>query len=59
MREYKSVKTQPDNIETVANVQAQEDWRICAAMPFKYLPAVGTSGLELTELVVIFERGTS
>ena len=59
MREYKSVKTQPDNIETVANAQAQEDWRICAVMPFRYLPAVGTSGLELTELVVIFERGTS
>jgi hypothetical protein len=59
MREYKSVKTQLDNLETVANVQAQEDWRICAVMLFRYLLAVGTSGLELTELVVIFECGTS
>ena len=59
MREYKSVKTQPDNIETIANAQAQEDWRICAVMPFRYLSVVGTSGLELAELVVIFERGTS
>jgi len=59
MREYKSVRTQPDNIETVANAQAQEDWRICAVMPFRYLPAVGTSGSEVTELMVIFEREAS
>jgi hypothetical protein len=59
MREYKSVRTQPDNIETVANAQAQEDWRICAVMPFRYVPAVGTSGSEVTELVVIFEREAS
>jgi hypothetical protein len=59
MREYKSVRTQPDNIETVANAQAQEDWRICAVMPFRYLPAAGTSGSEVTELVVIFEREAS
>ena len=59
MREYKSVRTQPDNIETVANAQAQEDWRICAVMPFRYLPAVGTSGSEVSELVVIFEREAS
>ena len=57
MREYKSVNIKPDNIETVANTQAQEDWRICAVIPFRYLPAVGTSGLEVTELMVIFERG--
>ena len=59
MREYKSVRTQPDNIETVANDQEHEDWRICAVMPFRYLPAVGTSGSEVTELVVIFEREAS
>ena len=58
MTEYKSVRTQPDKIETVANAEAQQDWRVCAVLPFRYLPASGGAGSELTELVLIFERGT-
>jgi hypothetical protein len=61
MREYKSVRTQPDKIDTVANLEAQQDWRLCAVLPFRYLPTpvIGTPGLELSELVVIFEREAS
>ena len=59
MKEYKSVRTQAVQLQVVANGHAQEDWRVLAVLPAQYMPAVGTSGLELAEVVIIFERGST
>jgi hypothetical protein len=42
---------------TVANDEAKNDWRVIEVLPAQNLPVTGTSGLELTEIVIIFERG--
>lgn len=57
MKEYESVRTQAAQLQTVANGHAMNDWRVLAVLPAQYMPAVGASGLELTEVVIIFERG--
>ena len=57
MKEYKSIKVEVSELSGVANHEAQDDWRVLTILPLRYLPALGTSGLELTEVTVVFERG--
>ena len=58
MKEYKSIRTEAGQFPKVATDEAiTGDWRVLTVLPAKYVPFIGTSGLDLTEIVVIFERG--
>jgi hypothetical protein len=59
IKEYKSIRTQTPELPIVANVQAQDDWRVLTVLPIKFSSVTAPSGLELTEIVILFERGNS
>jgi hypothetical protein len=58
MKEYKSAKIAVDEFDQSVNAEAAQDWRVLSVVPSRYLPAMSASGLQLTEVTVIFERGT-
>jgi hypothetical protein len=56
MREYKSVRTKAPLLSEVANEQAKDDWHVLTVLPAQYLSVTGTSGLEIIEIVILFQR---
>jgi hypothetical protein len=58
MKEYKIENAAFKDIATVANQEAKDNWRVSAVLPHRLLPAMGALGLELAEVVILFERGS-
>jgi hypothetical protein len=45
------------DVAATATQEAQGDWQVLSVVPHRMLPAFGNSGLELTEVLIVFERG--
>jgi len=59
MKEYKSIRTQTAELPIIANGQAPDDWRVPTVLPVRFSSVTAPSGLEVTEIVILFERGNS
>ena len=56
MKEYQSIRTRVIEFPERANDEAKNDWKVLSVLPAQYVPVNGTTGLELTEIVILFER---
>jgi hypothetical protein len=57
VKEYQTKHVPIADVAATATQEAQGDWQVLSVVPHRMLPALGNSGLELTEVLIVFERG--